>query len=158
MGTDSVAPFRRAPKNFPCSPKGATELCSALRKGLGQALKQTHCVAPFRRAPQNFSRSPKGAKELCSALRKGFSRIRKAKWRRGSRKNLYIFMHIAHTFFIVNIVYLRSSIFSRSFFWYQIEPISISWDAPFKHVPTETELNIENLSKLSCSECRDREG
>jgi len=37
----------------------------------------------------------------------------------------------AHTSIRVNI-YPRSSNFSRSFFWYQIWPISISWDAPFK--------------------------
>ena len=29
--------------------------------------------------------------------------------------------------------HLRTYIFSRTFFWYQIQPISISWDAPFKH-------------------------
>ena len=36
---------------------------------------------------------PKGATQFCSALRKGFSRIRKAKWRQRSPKNVRNFVH-----------------------------------------------------------------
>ena len=52
---------------------------------------------------------PKGAAELCSALRKGFSRIRKAKWRRWSTKNVHIFSHTS----LLEIIYICAALTSQ---------------------------------------------
>ena len=84
-------------------------------------------VAPFRRAPHNFSRSPKGATQFFP-LSEGRHRIL---WhpsegiQQNSKGKVEALRHVkrsylsAHTSVRANI-YLRSSNFSRSFFWYQI--------------------------------------
>ena len=62
-------------------------------KPFGRAGKKKHLKFYSEMRELILSTLPKGATELCCALRKGFSRIRKTKWRRGSTKNVYIFVH-----------------------------------------------------------------
>ena len=45
--------------------------------------------------------------------------------------------------------YPRSSNFSRSFFWYLIRPISISWDDPFKGTASREFFSLKLLNGIS---------
>ena len=81
---------------FPALPKGATEFCGALRKGLAGALNQKHCPAPFRRAPQNFSRSSEGRYRILWRPSEEFEPNSKGKMEAGKlKKRFYFRPHIS---------------------------------------------------------------
>ena len=101
---EDTSVFRASPPPFCLSnsaetlPKGATEFCKIF-----STIEIQMIFLP---------RSPKGATEFCGALQKGFSRIRKAKWRRGSTKNARIFVYTPLSGLIYNCAALTSQALS----------------------------------------------
>ena len=112
----------------------------------------TDSAAPFRRALQDFSRSQKGATKFFPLAEvshrilwgplEGFQPNSKGKIE--ALKHVKRSYRRAHTSVRAN-KYPCSSYFSRSFVWYQIEPISISWDAPFKWPVLFVPLAVVNV-------------